>query len=162
MPVGGRRMQPAGGFRADLGFSVRSRWESNIARWLKREEAEGRINGWEYEPIEFAFPVERGQRFYRPDFAVYGHGESHPVYWEVKGWMDAPSRVKLARMAKYHPQVRIVVIDRAAYRRLEKAEGREIAEWEWDPGSEPKKPRALYKAAMAPIAESETDPCMWG
>ena len=35
-------------------------------------------------------------------------------FHEVKGWMDQKSRTKIARMAKYYPQVKLLVIDKEA------------------------------------------------
>lgn len=42
--------EPKQGFREDLGFSVRSRWEANFARYLKLLKEQGEILGWGYDP----------------------------------------------------------------------------------------------------------------
>jgi hypothetical protein len=95
-----------GGKRADLDNKFfRSRAEANYARFLNLCIERGMlgIHRWEYEPQEFKFPIERGQRFYTPDFKVIlvtGEYEWH----EVKGWMDDQSKTKIKRFKKYHPQ----------------------------------------------------------
>lgn len=106
----------AGGKRADLDDRYfRSRWESNYARYLNLMVAQRKIASWEYEPDEFWFPIKRGTRSYKPDFKVFALDGSHE-YHEVKGWMDAQSKTKLARMAKYHPTEKIIVIDAGWFR----------------------------------------------
>lgn len=99
------------GRRADLGGSFfRSAWEANVARWLTFH---GRK--WLYEPKTFWFEtVRRGARSYTPDFFLPDENR----YIEVKGWMDAKSRTKLKRMAKYFPDVQIEVIDAKRYREI--------------------------------------------
>ena len=58
---------------------------------------------WKYEPREFVFhDVERGVRHYRPDFYAKHVGGEHWI--EVKGWLDAKSKTKLRRFAKYYPE----------------------------------------------------------
>jgi len=41
-------------------------------------------------------------------------------FHEIKGWMDPKSATKLKRMGKYYPAVKIVLIDKAAYRAVAK------------------------------------------
>jgi len=101
--------QNSGGTRADLGIYVRSKWEANYARYLNWLQAQGEIDHWEYEPDTFEFPVKRGSRFYTPDFKVFDPDGKYE-YHEVKGHMDQKSRTKLKRMAKYHPNERVLVI----------------------------------------------------
>jgi len=105
-----------GGKRADLGgLFVRSVWEANICRVLNAMQASGEVLSWEYEPREFQFPVKRGTRFYRPDFAVvYVHGLP-AVYWEVKGYLDGKSVTALTRMARYFPEVTVLLVDKKKY-----------------------------------------------
>jgi len=128
---GGRRYGSTGGKRADLdGLYVRSTWEANIARVLVMLQERGLIEKWEYEPDEFEFEtIKRGTRFYKPDFKVWFPGQE-PVYWEVKGYMDRVSKTKLSRMARYYPDVEIVVIDREQYTSLERIFKHFIPEWE--------------------------------
>jgi hypothetical protein len=92
-----------GGRRADLGNRYfRSSYEANYARYLNWAKIP-----WEYETKTFRFEgITRGTMSYTPDFFL----PAKNVYHEVKGWMDAKSRVKLARMARYFPDVKVVVI----------------------------------------------------
>lgn len=130
-PIISRAVRAKGGKRADLGgLYVRSSMEANVARYLNFLKHHGQVDRWEYEPCEFEFPIRRGNRFYKPDFAVWEKGAVEPVYWEVKGWMDAQSKTKLKRMAKYHGKVKIVIVDRAVYRGIEAAVGKMIPGWE--------------------------------
>lgn len=108
-------MQPKGGKRDDLGgMYFRSIWEANVARFLNWLQSIGEIERWEYEPDEFEFPVKRGNRFYKPDFKVFYQG-GHFEYWEVKGYMDKDSKTKLDRMARYYPDIKVIVLDNAWY-----------------------------------------------
>ena len=104
-----------GGIRADLGIFVRSSWEANYSRYLNWLVGLGEIRGWEYEPETFEFEgIKRGTRSYTPDFKVTNLDDS-VEYHEVKGWMDPKSRTKLKRMAKYHPDIKIILIDKGVY-----------------------------------------------
>lgn len=118
-----------GGTRPDIGIFVRSSWEANWARYLNWLKRAGQIATWEYEPCTFAFPVKRGARFYTPDFRVT-ELDSSIHYDEVKGWMDPKSKTKLKRMAKYHPQVKIALIDALAYRSIAQQFSNAIPNWE--------------------------------
>lgn len=120
-----------GGRREDIGLYVRSRWEANWARYLNLLKAQGQIADWAYEPETFEFPVKRGNRFYTPDFRVVlpdGVVEFH----EVKGWMSPESKTKLKRMAKYHPDVKIVLIEKERYQGVARTVQALIPEWETD------------------------------
>ena len=98
----------------------RSRWEANYARYLQWLVENGQIKRWEFEPVTFWFEgVKRGTVSYLPDFRVT-ENDGREVYHEVKGWMDARSKTKIKRMAKYHPEVELIVIDSGAYRALAK------------------------------------------
>ena len=44
-------------------------------------------------------------------------------FWEVKGYMDSKSKTKLKRMAKYYPDVKLVLIDSTYYNDLKKKLG---------------------------------------
>lgn len=108
----------------------RSRWEANYARYLQWLKETGHISGWEHEPKTFWFDgVKRGCVSYLPDFRVdeLGGAES---YHEVKGWMDDRSKTKIRRMAKYHPGIRLVVIEAKAYRELQQKVASMIHGWE--------------------------------
>jgi len=111
------------GRRSDLGdVFFRSAWEANIARWLN-------FNGvkWEFEPTTFWFEkIRRGVRSYTPDFYL----TEEDRYIEVKGWMDAKSKTKLKRMAKYHPKVNIELLDAGRYKEISKMAQYVIPNWE--------------------------------
>jgi len=109
-----------GGWREDLQRYFRSAWEANYARYLNFIG-----EPWEYEVKEWEFPVKRGNRYYKCDFYLPKKNEYH----EVKGFMDKPSAVKLKRMAKYYPEVRVKVINKEEYQAISKAKGL-IPYWE--------------------------------
>lgn len=107
----------------------RSRWEANYARHLEVLKSRGEIIDWEHECEVFWFNgIKRGCVSYLPDFKVTT--KDGVEFHEVKGWMDAASKTKIRRMKKYHPQVKLVVIDAKAYRKLEKTVGGVVSGWE--------------------------------
>jgi len=112
-----RRIGTYSGFRDDLGIYVRSRWEANIGRYLNFLKDKKQIKDWKYEAQVFTFPVERGNKFYRPDFMIINNNDSIE-YYEVKGYMDNNSRIKLDRMARYYPNVKIIIIDAPVYKSI--------------------------------------------
>lgn len=89
----------------------RSRWEYRYALYLELMKNLRYVADWEHEPETFWFNnIKRGTNNYKPDFKVTF--PSGAVEWfEVKGYMDAKSKTKLKRMAKYHPEVVLRVID---------------------------------------------------
>ena|SRR3990167_955490 len=118
-----------GGFREDIGLYVRSKWEANYARYLNWLKAQGEILAWEYEPESFRFAgVKRGPWAYLPDFKVT-EKDGSIVYHEVKGYMDSSSRNKLKRMAKFYPDVKIIVIGEDEYKAIGKF-SKLIGNWE--------------------------------
>jgi hypothetical protein len=114
----------------DKRIFARSRWEANYARYLEWLKQQKQITEWEHEPETFWFEaIKRGCRSYTPDFRVQllnGCVEFH----EVKGWMDDRSRTKLKRMGIYHPNVRMVLIDKLWFRRNGKLMSRMLRGWE--------------------------------
>jgi transposase len=122
----------AAGKRADLGdYYFRSAWEANYARYLNWLKANGEIADWKYEPDTFWFEaIRRGTRSYKPDFKIF-HRDGTFYYIEIKGWMDAKSQTKLKRMAKYHPHVKIELVQRKDYLALRRCV-EFIPLWEWD------------------------------
>ena len=120
------------GRRPDLGDSFfRSSWEANYARYLNFLIAKGEIARWEYEPDTFWFiPIKRGIRSYMPDFKVWERETAQPYYVEIKGWMDAKSQTKLKRMQKYHPAVKIRLLDQVQYKALAKSVAGLLPHWE--------------------------------
>lgn len=98
----------------------RSRWEANYARYLEHLRSNGLIRSWLHEPVTFWFEgIKRGCMSYLPDFEVI-ENSGRFVYHEVKGWMDDRSKTKIKRMAKYHPEIELVVIGSKEYRELDK------------------------------------------
>lgn len=118
-----------GGKRADLGnVFFRSRWEANYARALNAMKARGDIVDWFYEDREFAFKgIKRGTRFYKPDFRIVTKDREYFV--EVKGHLDSKSVTALARMAKYYPDVLVLLLDKYRYAEIESEFGN-LEGWE--------------------------------
>ena len=108
----------------------RSKAEANAGRYLQFMAEQGYIKAWEHEPHTFWFEgIKRGVRSYLPDFRVI---EYHTPVWyvEVKGYLDAKSKTKLKRMAKYHPDVKVEVWDKARMAGLNRTVGGLIEGWE--------------------------------
>lgn len=109
---------------------ARSRWEANIARYLEFLKSHGQIAAWAHEPETFWFEaIRRGVRSYKPDFRVT-RTDGGIYYVEVKGWMDSRSRTTLRRMKKYHPLVKIDLIDTRRYRVLHSQCRAMVSGWE--------------------------------
>lgn len=108
----------------------RSRWEANYARYLEWLKSLGQIADWKHESKTFWFDgIKRGCVSYLPDFEVTniaGPSEFH----EVKGWMDDRSKTKIARMARYFPEVKLIVIDSKAYRAIKRKVSAIVPDWE--------------------------------
>lgn len=117
------------GFRQDIGIYVRSGWEANYARYLNFLISHGQIKSYEYEPETFWFhAIQRGCRTYLPDFKIMNNDGSIE-YHEVKGYMDAKSKTKIKRMAKYYPNIKLIVIDQKTYNSIKKIKHL-ITNWE--------------------------------
>jgi len=98
----------------------RSKWEANYALYLDFLVKQGQIKDWEYESDMFVFEsILFGTRSYRPDFKIFNNDGTFE-YHEVKGYMDGRSKTKLKRMAKYYPEVKLILIDGDYYRTLYK------------------------------------------
>lgn len=111
----------------------RSSWEENYAHYLQWLKGLGEIQDWDHEPDTFWFDaIKRGVRSYLPDFKVItAKGETE--YHEVKGWMDSKSKTKIKRMAKYHPLVKMVIIDSNRYKALERTVSGLVPSWSKKP-----------------------------
>jgi hypothetical protein len=120
-----------GGKRADLDDRYfRSSWEANYARYLNFLIKTKEILKWEYEVDTFEFgTIKRGVRFYTPDFKVFNKDGS-VNYHEVKGWMDAKSKTRAKRMAKYYPEVQVRLIGKDWFRANGKSLSKIITNWE--------------------------------
>ena len=100
----------------------RSSWEITYARYLEFLKSRKKILSWDYEPETFWFDnIKRGVCSDKPDFKVENLDGSIE-YHEVKGYMDARSKTKLKRMAKYHPKIKMVVIDKDIYKQIKQYE----------------------------------------
>lgn len=108
----------------------RSRWEANYAYYLEWLRSGGHIAEWKHEPKTFWFEgVKRGTVSYLPDFWVM-EKDGTDSFHEVKGWMDDRSKTKIKRMAKYYPNVKLVVIDSKGYAALKKSVSSLVPGWE--------------------------------
>jgi len=98
----------------------RSGWEVVYAchlQWLKNN---GKIKKWEYEPDTFWFKeIKRGVRSYTPDFKIY-NWTGTTEYIEVKGYMDDKSKTKIKRMAKYYPEIVLLVVGKEEYKPIKR------------------------------------------
>lgn len=114
----------------DVRKYYRSRWEANYARYLQWLKDKHEILDWQHEAETFWFDgIKRGCMSYLPDFKVTELSGS-VAYHEVKGWMDERSKTKIKRMAKYHPNVRLIIIDSKVYNGISKAMKSVIKDWE--------------------------------
>lgn len=113
----------------------RSRWEANYARYLEYLRLRGEVEEWAHEPTTFWFEgIKRGVTNYLPDFRVSRKDETGILkeeYHEVKGWMDTKSATKIKRMGIYHPQVKLVIVDKPVYMKLEREFSSIVEGWEF-------------------------------
>ncbi len=102
----------------------RSKWEANYALYLQMLKENGDIKDWTYEPQPYyEFPIKHGATRYLPDFRVdTQNGDFYLV--EVKGFTQG--MVKIRRMAKYFPKIRIEVVDAKGYAQLKKKLGKAL------------------------------------
>lgn len=108
----------------------RSKWEKNYAYYLEWLKIRGDIKDWKHEPKTFWFDkIKRGCVSYLPDFVVI-ENDDREIYHEVKGWMDDRSVTKIKRMAKYYPNVILIVIDAKEYKKLSNSIGKIVPGWE--------------------------------
>lgn len=117
------------GTRSDLGFYLRSSWEANFARYLNLLKAENKIYHWEYESDLLELLHENKIITYIPDFKVWEKQNSEPIYYEVKGWLDNKSKLKLKLMNEQFPHISIILIDENKFKELETIKDR-IPNWE--------------------------------
>jgi len=108
----------------DKKMFFRSKWEANYALYLNLLIEQKQIVKWEFEPDVFVFEkIKFGTRSYRPDFKVF-NTDGTIEYHEVKGYMDARSKTKIKRMAKYYPKIKLVIIDSPTYREIRRKLGK--------------------------------------
>lgn len=78
------------------GITFRSSYEARFAKALDAHKLK-----WKYEPKRF----DLGTCTYLPDFFV----QQTKAYWEVKGWFDPKSKIKIERFRKIHPDIPLIV-----------------------------------------------------
>jgi hypothetical protein len=104
-------------------FYARSSWEANIAAYYQFLKDNGDIKDWEHEPKTFWFlEIKRGVRSYLPDFLIT-ENNGKQKYVEVKGYMDAKSKTKIKRFAKYYPEYELILIQSKEYNAIKKNSG---------------------------------------
>lgn len=102
---------------------MRSSWELNYACYLDFLVKHGNIKSWEYEADVFWFEkIKSGVRSFRVDFTITNNDGSIE-YHEVKGHLDKRSNTKLARMKRYYPKVKVVLIRAENYKAIKKISG---------------------------------------
>lgn len=131
MAAPAQQKRSVGGVRQDLGGQFfRSAWEANYARWLNWLMAAGEVTAWEYEPETFYFPDQkRGVLSYTPDFRITW-SDGRQEWIEIKGYMDSKSRSRAKKMAKYHPNVEVTLIDGKTYRAIANKVSAFVPGWE--------------------------------
>jgi len=107
----------------------RSRWEYRYALYLQLMQDNKYITEWYHEPHTFYFEgIKRGTNNYKPDFKVI-FPSGNAIWYEVKGYMDAKSKTKITRMAKYHPHVVLKIIDKNWFKQNGKTLKNIIKDW---------------------------------
>lgn len=137
----------AGGRRDDLGdIWFRSSWEANYARYLNLLIKLRIVEHWEFEPKTFWFDgIRRGVASYLPDFSVKYRNDSVIEWIEIKGWVTPKDKTKWKRMAKYHPDVKLVVIKKKEYEATGRKWASSIPNWERGRDSKPTFPVLMHK-----------------
>jgi hypothetical protein len=108
---------------------LKSNWEKRYALYLDFMKKHKHVTDWEYEPDTFWFDgIKRGTNNYKPDFKVLFPSGNHE-YFEVKGFMDSKSKTKIKRMAKYHPNIILRVIDKTWFTNNGKILKKVIKDW---------------------------------
>jgi hypothetical protein len=108
---------------------LKSNWERRYCLYLSLMKKHGHVSDYWYEPDTFWFEgIKRGTNNYKPDFKVlFPSGKIE--YFEVKGYEKSKDRTKYKRMAKYHPDVKLNIINKDWF----KANGRTLkgllSEW---------------------------------
>lgn len=109
---------------------LRSKLEANYCRYLQFLKECGEIKDWEHEPCTFWFDgIRRGVCSYLPDFRVENK-DGEISFHETKGYLDAKSKTKLKRMAKYHPDVKMVYIGQKEFSAITRTARKLIRDWE--------------------------------
>ena len=86
-----------------LGHFVRSRWEANVARFLK-------LMNMPYEFEKYRFKLSNGH-IYIPDFKI----KNQNLFIEVKGYMREEDQQKINLFRKEYPQYQLTTIEKLEY-----------------------------------------------
>lgn len=101
-------------------YYFKSKWEINFSYYSEWMKSQSNIIDWWYEPEEFWFEgIKRGVCSYKPDFKWLEIDRTY-TYYEIKGYMDSKSVTKIARMKRYFPSVKLIVIDADQYKEIAK------------------------------------------
>ena len=105
----------------------RSKLEADYALYLDFLVKQKDIKRWEYEAKNFEFPVKHGTTQYKPDFQITENsGTIH--YEETKGRMDSRSKTKLRRMARYFPDIKVILITQKEFNEIKRSLGK-LIQW---------------------------------
>jgi hypothetical protein len=106
-------------------ITFRSTWEINYAFYLEWLKQQGEIKNWEYEPRpRYYFYAKDGHPLgngYLPDFKVTRNDDTFYLV-EIKGYRQGT--LKLRRMEKHYPDIKIELVDQKEYNALKKKLGR--------------------------------------
>lgn len=108
-------------------INFRSGWEINYAFYLEWLKQRGEIKDWEYEPERYHFWRTEGNYKYEigngylPDFRVTNNDGTQYLV-EIKGYKQG--MMKLKRMAKHYPDIRIELVDAKEYNALKRKLGK--------------------------------------
>lgn len=118
-------------------YTFKSAWEFNIALVLETLKINGVIDEWEYESMIFHFPYGYGCRSYSPDFVVKKSAETK--IYELKGWVDDKTKLKICLMRMFYPDVNISYIFAKQYSIIEKRYSDRINLWDFAKSCDPRK-----------------------
>ena len=91
-------------------YKFRSKLERNWAVSLQFLKEQGEIYDWRYEQTTFLFPDEmRGAKQFLVDFDILNNDWTLE-YHETKGWLQGKDVTKFRLVAKYRPEVKIVLV----------------------------------------------------
>lgn len=112
-------------------YTFRSGWESNYAYYLDWLKEKGEIKDWEYEPERYYFidlkvnPPKAYGNGYLPDFKITNNDGTWYLA-EIKG--REQGMMKLKRMRRFYPHIRIELVDRTVYMDIKKKLGK-VLNW---------------------------------
>lgn len=123
--IGGKPTSPKAsrgkaGIRNDISDKIYfySRWEANFARLLNYLKVK-----WEYEPKTF----DLGSQNYTPDFYL----TDIDSYVEVKNFLWKCSKIRDDKFRKLYPNIKLQLLLKDDYMKLEKTYSRLIKNWEY-------------------------------